>query len=199
MGQTITEKIFSDHVGHAVHPDEIIKCNIDMVIGNDITTPISIKAFEESGATKLANPDGFSIVMDHYIPAKDIASANQAKISREFAYKHDLKNYFDEKEHSELKRILVNFENSKNKLTFNSNGNKLTHAIRLLIKNDIITGFNLTDASKWVVSNFLYLNKRQKNIIEFKLGTVEKTIIDGVECANPIIEIKNGKILKKDN
>jgi len=98
MGQTITEKIFSDHVGHAVHAGEIIKCKIDMVIGNDITTPISIKAFEESGATKLANPDGFSIVMDHYIPAKDIASANQAKISREFAYKHNLKHYFDEKD-----------------------------------------------------------------------------------------------------
>ncbi|WP_060824964.1 3-isopropylmalate dehydratase large subunit [Sulfurospirillum cavolei] len=98
MGQTITEKIFSEHVGHAVYAGEIIKCKIDMVIGNDITTPISIKAFEESGATKLANPDGFSIVMDHYIPAKDIASANQAKISRDFAYKHDLKHYFDEKD-----------------------------------------------------------------------------------------------------
>ena len=98
MGQTITEKIFSDHVGHAVRAGEIIKSKIDMVIGNDITTPISIRAFEESGATKLANPDGFSIVMDHYIPAKDIASANQAKISREFAYKHDLKHYFDEKD-----------------------------------------------------------------------------------------------------
>jgi 3-isopropylmalate/(R)-2-methylmalate dehydratase large subunit len=98
MGQTITEKIFSDHVGRAVFAGEIIKSTIDMVIGNDITTPISIKAFEESGATKLANPDGFSIVMDHYIPAKDIASANQAKISREFAYKHDLKHYFDEKD-----------------------------------------------------------------------------------------------------
>ena len=98
MGQTITEKIFSDHVGHAVKAGEIIKSKIDMVIGNDITTPISIKAFEQSGATKLANPDGFSIVMDHYIPAKDIASANQAKISREFAYKHDLKHYFDEKD-----------------------------------------------------------------------------------------------------
>jgi len=98
MGQTITEKIFSDHVGHAVKAGEIIKSKIDMVIGNDITTPISIRAFEESGATKLANPDGFSIVMDHYIPAKDIASANQAKISREFAYKHDLKHYFDEKD-----------------------------------------------------------------------------------------------------
>ena len=98
MGQTITEKIFSDHVGHAVKAGEIIKSKIDMVIGNDITTPISIRAFEESCATKLANPDGFSIVMDHYIPAKDIASANQAKISREFAYKHDLKHYFDEKD-----------------------------------------------------------------------------------------------------
>ena len=98
MGQTITEKIFSDHVGRAVFAGEIIKSTIDMVIGNDITTPISIKAFEESGATKLANPDGFSIVMDHYIPAKDIASANQAKISRDFAYKHDLKHYFDEKD-----------------------------------------------------------------------------------------------------
>jgi 3-isopropylmalate/(R)-2-methylmalate dehydratase large subunit len=69
-----------------------------MVIGNDITTPISIKAFDESGATKLANPDGFSIVLDHFIPAKDIASANQARISRDFAKKHNLKNFFDEKD-----------------------------------------------------------------------------------------------------
>ena len=98
MGQTITEKIFSDHVGRPVFAGEIIKSKIDMVIGNDITTPISIYAFEQSGATKLANPDGFSIVMDHFIPAKDIASANQAKISRDFAYKHDLKHYFDEKD-----------------------------------------------------------------------------------------------------
>lgn len=98
MGQTITEKIFSEHVGKEVYAGEIIRCNIDMVIGNDITTPISIKAFEDSGATKLANPDGFSIVLDHFIPAKDIASANQAKISREFAKKHKMKNFFDEKD-----------------------------------------------------------------------------------------------------
>ena len=98
MGQTITEKIFSEHAGHEVKAGEIVRVNIDMIIGNDITTPISIKAFEESGAEKLANPDGFALVMDHYIPAKDIASANQAKISREFAYKHDLKYFFDEKD-----------------------------------------------------------------------------------------------------
>ncbi|WP_295419424.1 3-isopropylmalate dehydratase large subunit [Sulfurovum sp.] len=98
MGQTITEKIFSEHAGKEVHAGEIVRVDIDMIIGNDITTPISIRAFEESGAEKLARPDNFSIVMDHYIPAKDIASANQAKISREFAYKHDLKYFFDEKD-----------------------------------------------------------------------------------------------------
>ena len=98
MGQTITEKIFSHHVGKEVKAGEIIRCDIDMVIGNDITTPISIRAFKESGAKKLARPDNFSIVMDHFIPAKDIASANQAKISREFAYEHDLKLFFDEKD-----------------------------------------------------------------------------------------------------
>ncbi len=98
MGQTITEKIFSEHVGRSVYAGEIVRSPIDMVIGNDITTPISIKAFEESGREKLANPDGFAIVLDHFIPAKDIASANQAKISRDFALKHDLKNFFDEKD-----------------------------------------------------------------------------------------------------
>ena len=98
MGQTITEKIFSQHAGHDVKAGEIVRVDIDMIIGNDITTPISIRAFERSGATKLARPDNFCIVMDHYIPAKDIASANQAKISRDFAYKHDLKNFFDEKD-----------------------------------------------------------------------------------------------------
>lgn len=98
MGQTITEKIFSQHVGKPVYAGEIIRCPIDMVIGNDITTPISIKAFEDSGAKALANPDGFSLVLDHFIPAKDIASANQARISRDFAKKHALKNFFDEKD-----------------------------------------------------------------------------------------------------
>ncbi|MSN95927.1 3-isopropylmalate dehydratase large subunit [Campylobacter sp. FMV-PI01] len=98
MKQTITEKIFSEHVKKEVFAGQIAESKIDMIIGNDITTPISIKAFRDSGAKKLANPDGFAIVMDHYIPAKDIMSANQAKISRDFAYEHNLKNFFDEKD-----------------------------------------------------------------------------------------------------
>ena len=80
MKQTITEKIFSEHVGKAVSAGQIVESNIDMVIGNDITTPISIKAFRESGAKKLANPNGFAIVMDHYIPAKDIMRLKSVEI-----------------------------------------------------------------------------------------------------------------------
>lgn len=98
MGQTITEKIFSAHCNQEVYADDIIQTDIDMVIGNDITTPLSIKAFYGSGAKALAKPDNFCIVMDHFIPAKDIASANQAKISRDFAKKFQLKNYFDERD-----------------------------------------------------------------------------------------------------
>lgn len=98
MAQTITEKIFSEHVGREVRAGQIIESEIDMTIGNDITTPISIRAFKESGAKALAKPENFAIVMDHYIPAKDIMSANQAKISRDFAAEHDLKYFFDEKD-----------------------------------------------------------------------------------------------------
>lgn len=98
MAQTITEKIFSDHAGREVKAGEIVKVDVDMTIGNDITTPLSIHAFNESGAKKLANPKGFALVMDHFIPAKDIASANQARISRDFAELHDLPYFFDEKE-----------------------------------------------------------------------------------------------------
>ncbi|MDR3347216.1 MAG: 3-isopropylmalate dehydratase large subunit, partial [Helicobacteraceae bacterium] len=95
---TITEKIFSDRAQNEVKAGEIVRVGVDMMIGNDITTPLSIHAFERAGATRLANPDGFAICMDHFIPAKDINSANQAKISRDFAAKHDLKHFFDEKD-----------------------------------------------------------------------------------------------------
>ncbi|PAF50094.1 3-isopropylmalate dehydratase large subunit [Helicobacter sp. 13S00401-1] len=97
-GLTITEKIFSDHVGKEARADSIIECDIDMVIANDITMPISIKSFKEAGAKKLARPKNFSLVMDHYIPAKDIQSANQARISRDFILEQDLENYFDERD-----------------------------------------------------------------------------------------------------
>lgn len=98
MQQTITEKIFSHHIGREVMADEIVECDIDMVIGNDITTPLSIEAFKKAGAKKLAKPDNFFLVLDHFIPAKDIQSANQAKKNRDFAKEQNLKYFFDERD-----------------------------------------------------------------------------------------------------
>ncbi|MDR2152936.1 MAG: 3-isopropylmalate dehydratase large subunit [Helicobacteraceae bacterium] len=98
MGLTITEKIFSDRVGKTARSGEIVRVSVDMTIANDITSPLSIRAFEQSGAKRLANPNGFAICMDHFIPAQNISSANQARISRDFALKHDLPHFFDEKD-----------------------------------------------------------------------------------------------------
>ncbi|MDR1911431.1 MAG: 3-isopropylmalate dehydratase large subunit [Helicobacteraceae bacterium] len=97
-GLTITEKIFSDRCGEATRSGEIVRVKVDMTIGNDITTPLSIRAFESADATRLANPEGFALCMDHFIPAQSINAANQARISRDFALKHNLPNFFDEKE-----------------------------------------------------------------------------------------------------
>jgi 3-isopropylmalate/(R)-2-methylmalate dehydratase large subunit len=98
MGKTITEKIFSNASGKDVVAGDITRCKVDMTIGNDITTPLSIKAFYESGAKELANKDGFAIVLDHFVPAKDIDSANQCRISRDFAQEQDMPYFFDEKD-----------------------------------------------------------------------------------------------------
>lgn len=98
MQQTITEKIFSNHINREVMADEIIECDIDMVIGNDITTPLSIEAFKKAGAKKLAKPNNFFLVLDHFIPAKDIQSANQARKNRDFAKEQNLKYFFDERD-----------------------------------------------------------------------------------------------------
>jgi len=73
MAQTITEKIFSEHVGHQVFAGEIIRSNIDMVIGNDITTPISIKAFEDSGAE-------FIIILSDILKDEVLRKVDQIRI-----------------------------------------------------------------------------------------------------------------------
>ncbi|MDR0664458.1 MAG: 3-isopropylmalate dehydratase large subunit [Helicobacteraceae bacterium] len=98
MGLTITEKIFSDHNGETARAGEIVRVKVDMTISNDITMPLSIRAFERAGAKRLADSNRFALCMDHFIPAQNINAANQARISRDFALKHDLPYFFDEKD-----------------------------------------------------------------------------------------------------
>jgi 3-isopropylmalate/(R)-2-methylmalate dehydratase large subunit len=93
---TITEKILAAHAGKkSVSPGEIIDARIDLALGNDITAPLAIEAFKEIGVKKVFNRTRVALVPDHFVPAKDIASAEQAKIMREFAREQRLTHYFE--------------------------------------------------------------------------------------------------------
>jgi 3-isopropylmalate/(R)-2-methylmalate dehydratase large subunit len=97
MGMTITEKILAAHAGQkAVQPGELVDCTLDMVMANDITAPIAIKEFEKVGATEMFDPDRVTFVLSHFVPTKDIRSAEQCSIVRDFARKHRMKYFYDE-------------------------------------------------------------------------------------------------------
>lgn len=96
MGMTIAEKILAAHTdAREVKPGDIVKVNVDVALANDITAPLAIRAFEKGGQAELAEPDRVVFVLDHFTPNKDIASANQCKMVRNFAHRHGLKNFFD--------------------------------------------------------------------------------------------------------
>ncbi len=96
MGMTITEKILKAHTGaESVKPGEIITCDVDIALGNDITAPIAITAFEKTGADNVFDTEKVVLVPDHFAPNKDIASAQQAKTMRTFARSHHITNYFE--------------------------------------------------------------------------------------------------------
>ncbi|MBI5694354.1 MAG: 3-isopropylmalate dehydratase large subunit [Nitrospirae bacterium] len=96
MPMTITEKILAAHCGKKeVAPGELINAKVDMVLANDITAPIAIKEFRKSGAKKVFDKTRIALVPDHFTPNKDINSAEQAKLLREFSKEHNLTNYFE--------------------------------------------------------------------------------------------------------
>lgn len=96
MGMTIAEKILAAHTdASGIKPGDIIKVNVDVALSNDITAPIAIKEFEAASKGKVADSDKIVFVLDHFTPNKDIASANQCKMVRDFAHKHEVKNFFD--------------------------------------------------------------------------------------------------------
>ncbi len=97
MGMTMTEKIMAKHAGlDSVKPGDLIETEIDLMMGNDITAPISIKRLKDIGLTRLPFPEKFFLVLSHYAPSKDIASAAQIMISRSFAKEQKLQHYYSE-------------------------------------------------------------------------------------------------------
>jgi len=96
MGMTMTQKILARHAGlDYVEPGQLILVDVDMMLGNDITAPIAIKEFEKIGVDRVFDVNKIALVPDHFVPNKDIKSAEQAKMMRDFAKKMGIVNYFE--------------------------------------------------------------------------------------------------------
>jgi len=96
MPMTMTEKILAAHAGRdRVSPGDLIEAKVDVALANDVTAPLAIKVFDEIGVGKVFDADRVVLVADHFVPNKDIASAQQVKLVREFAVRQGLTNYFE--------------------------------------------------------------------------------------------------------
>ena len=96
MGMTITEKILAAHAGlDHIEPEQIVNCRLDLVLANDITAPLAIQAFRKVGAKDVFDKEKVVLVMSHFTPAKDIQSAEQVKVSREFARALGLRHFYE--------------------------------------------------------------------------------------------------------
>ena len=93
---TMAEKILAAHAGlEEVRPGQLVECELDLVLANDITAPIAIREFENLGATRVFDPERVCLVPDHYAPNKDIKSAEQAKRMRDFAREQGVTHYWE--------------------------------------------------------------------------------------------------------
>ena len=96
MGMTMTQKILAAHAGLSqVKAGQLIEAELDLVLGNDITSPVAIKEMEKFNKETIFHKDKIALVMDHFIPNKDIKSAENCKCCRDFAGRHEITNYFD--------------------------------------------------------------------------------------------------------
>ena len=96
MGMTMTQKILAAHAGlENVTAGELINARLDMVLGNDITTPVAVNEFRKAGFEEVFDKDRIAIVLDHFVPNKDIKAAEQSKTCREFACSHCISHFYD--------------------------------------------------------------------------------------------------------
>ncbi len=96
MPMTLTEKILAEHAGlNEVAPGDLIEAKVDLAFAHDVTAPIAIEVFRQIGAEHVFDSEKVALVADHFVPNKDVQSAQQAKLMREFAREQNLKHYYE--------------------------------------------------------------------------------------------------------
>lgn len=96
MGMTMTQKILASHSGQeSVKAGQLILADLDLVLGNDITSPVAVNEFAKIGADKVFDKEKITLVMDHFVPNKDIKAAQQCKVCRDFCSQQDISHFYD--------------------------------------------------------------------------------------------------------
>ena len=96
MSMTMTQKILAEHAGlPQVHPGQLVMADVDLVLGNDITSPVAIKEFAKFNLDKVFDKSKVALVPDHFTHNKDIKAAQQCKCMRQFAHDFDIEHYFE--------------------------------------------------------------------------------------------------------
>ena len=96
MGMTMSQKILAAHTGmERVRPGQLIEADLDLVLGNDVTTPVAVHEFKKTGLTQVFDRKKIAIIPDHFTPNKDIKAAEQCRLIREFASEMGIEHYFE--------------------------------------------------------------------------------------------------------
>jgi 3-isopropylmalate/(R)-2-methylmalate dehydratase large subunit len=96
MAMTMTQKILAAHAGlDEVKSGQLILADLDGVLGNDITTPVAVQEFEKAGFTGVFDPEKINVVLDHFVPNKDIKAAKQSATCRSFCHEHKISHFYD--------------------------------------------------------------------------------------------------------
>ncbi len=195
MGMTITEKIIAAHAQkEKVIPGELVQVKIDLALANDITAPLSIKELEKQKIDRIFDPDKVVLVADHNTPCKDIASAQNVKLMRDFARKYGISHFFEGGK-AGIEHVLLPEEGliAPGDLVIGADSHTCTYGAL----GAFSTGMGSTDiAASWVLGEtwlrvpesilFLYEGKRKPFVTgkDLILSTIGKIGVDGARyCA----------------
>lgn len=185
MAMTITEKILAAHAGlDSVLPGEFILCDVDLALANDITAPLAIAAFERAGARDVFDREKIALIPDHFTPNRDIKSAGQAKVLRDFARRYSIKHYYEVGrmgvEHALLPELGLIRPGA---LIIGADSHTCTHGAL----GAVATGVGSTDFAAAMVTGKIWI--RVPEAIKFKLTKKRRRWVGGKDIILHIIHL----------
>lgn len=201
---TIAEKILASHAGlEYVEPGQLVQVNVDIALGNDITAPIAIKIFRQAGIKKVFDAAKIALVSDHFVPNKDIKSAEQAKMLRDFAKEHGIVHHYDGGESGVEHALLpekgivlpgdVVIGADSHTCTYGALGAFATGVGSTDLAATMITGktwFKVPESIKFIYSGQLRPWVTGKDLILYTIGKigVDGALYQAMEFCGPVID-----------